>query len=448
MAGVSLLAHGRVLGGRFIGLHAFRGQLREVFAHQLLAVGSRLPCAAESLHQLGVLGLFLLVQILQQPVNLHHAGKVWTMLDAELGLFLFQIALAGVNLLQQGGGKVAAIGLQARIGGDHQLRVALPGRAVLGLAQNTIRRRGHQLPSQFIDLQHRRGVFALARFAVGQRLGRGQQAVLALKGRQPLLVLIHADFQFLELALQPRRGLSRGLHPSLCVLFAIGVNQGVHHAGRKGRIPRSEANLNQQRARQSLHAKPLLEALQQPFLRIGGRRIGAKIRKFTGKSAHEPRRLVELEAGNHLPGQLVAAEDVRQRLLLHRRGKNGGRHKRLRGFQAERRNGRGAQRHPGAGLILIGSNQAIQQAGQQQATHHPANQPAAANQHFPKLAQASRGAARALAAPRMGLEGRIELNFVCFRHRHGTSIPTFIRRKQTGDLKTKQCCKVNHRQCA
>ena len=51
VVGVGFLAHGGVLGGRFIGLHAFGGQFGEILADQLLAVDRSLPGAAELLDQ-------------------------------------------------------------------------------------------------------------------------------------------------------------------------------------------------------------------------------------------------------------------------------------------------------------------------------------------------------------------------------------------------------------
>ena len=142
---------------------------------------------------MSVLGLLLPVEILQLAANLDDAGKVWAVLDAELGLFLFEFAAAGLNLLEQSGGEVAVFGLEARIGGDDQLRVALRSRSVLGLAQDAVGGGGYQLAAQLIDLHQGRGVLGLAGLAVGQRFGRGQQAMLALEGRQPLFVLLDAQ---------------------------------------------------------------------------------------------------------------------------------------------------------------------------------------------------------------------------------------------------------------
>jgi len=96
--------------------------------------------------------------------------------------------------------------------------------------------------------------------------------------------------------------LSGSLHARISILLAVGGNQDVHHIGRQGRIARPEANLNQQRARQGLHGEAAVQISPATRPGIGRRRIRVKIWKLAGKSAHESRRLVELEAGNHLPG--------------------------------------------------------------------------------------------------------------------------------------------------
>ena len=67
----------------------------------MLTIGSRLPCAAELFDQLRVFGRDLPVEVLQLAANLHHAGKVRPMFDAQLRLLLVQLAVAGMELLQQ-----------------------------------------------------------------------------------------------------------------------------------------------------------------------------------------------------------------------------------------------------------------------------------------------------------------------------------------------------------
>ena len=146
-------------------------------------------------------------------------GKVGAVFDVELGLFLFQLAVPGVNLLEQRGGEVAAFGLQARIGGNDQLRIALRGRAILRLAQNAVRGGRHQLRGPAHPSPARpRCAGVSPGWPLASISGVIQQAMLPLEGRQPLLILLHARLQLLELALQPLRGLSGGLHARLACL--------------------------------------------------------------------------------------------------------------------------------------------------------------------------------------------------------------------------------------
>ena len=83
----------------------------------------------------------------------------------------------------------------------------------------------------------------------------------------------------------------------------------------------AKTNLNHQRAGQGFDVQPPLKTLQQPGLGLGAVSL---IRFETGKTvrkiAHEAGRLVELEFGDHPPGQLVAAKHIGLRLQLQRRG--------------------------------------------------------------------------------------------------------------------------------
>ena len=197
------MAHQSVLDGCLVLLHALAGAFLQALLHQLLAIHRRLPGAPEAIHQLGVFGLLLPVQIQQFAANLHHPGKVRTVFRTQLRLFQLQFAAARVNLLQESGRKAAAFDLQLGIGGDYQFRVALGSGAVFGFAQNAIGRCAYQLPAQLVDLQQDRAVLCLALLAIGQRLRGAQQAVLVLESRQSLLILLHTGLQLLELALQP-----------------------------------------------------------------------------------------------------------------------------------------------------------------------------------------------------------------------------------------------------
>jgi len=76
-------------------------------------------------HRLGVLGCFCW----SDPVataNLHHAREVGTVFLLSLGLFLSS-SRGGRDLLEQR--SKLPLSLQARVGGYHQLRIALRGRA-------------------------------------------------------------------------------------------------------------------------------------------------------------------------------------------------------------------------------------------------------------------------------------------------------------------------------
>ncbi len=134
MAGVRFLAHDGVFGGGLVQLHAFAGSLLQAVAHHLLAIESGLPVAAKALDQFCVFGLLLPVEILQLAADFNDARKAGAVLGAELGLFLLQIAAAGVNLLEKRSGEVGAC---QPAGADRtamtSLRIALRGGAILGL---------------------------------------------------------------------------------------------------------------------------------------------------------------------------------------------------------------------------------------------------------------------------------------------------------------------------
>ena len=407
VASVGLLPHIRVFGGGLVLLHVFGGVLVQAFSRQLLTIGSRLPCAPELIHKFGVFGRDLPVEILQLAANLHHPGKVRPVLDAQLRLFLVQLAVAGMELLQQCSGKVNVFVLQVGIGGNDQLGIALGGGAVLSLAQNAVAGGDDQLPAQLVDLQQGRGVLGLALLPIGQRLRGGEDAVPALEFRQAMLVLLDASLEIFELALKPVRGLSGRLHAGLAVLLPIGANQAVHHGGRERCVPGAKANLNHQRARQGLDVKSPLKSLQQPGLGVAVSLLGAEAGKTARKIAHKAGRLVELESGDHPPGQLVAAKNIGLRLKLERRCQRGGRNGGLSSVKAERRCRRGAQRYPGAGFVLVGGKEAIQKAQQQQSPQHGRNHAAAADQNLPERAQGGGGTvpAEVRPGPRIGFVG-------------------------------------------
>lgn len=136
-----------------------------------------------------------------------------------------------------------------------------------------------------------------------------------------------------------------------------------------------------------LHVQAGFEPSKQPGLGANVRRAGPEAGKPVGKVAAESGSLVELERVNHAPGQAVAAKDVGQGLQLHRRGENGGRDEGFGGFEAERRSRGCSQFHLGGGIVLIGHDEAIEQAQQKQAADGGDHQPAPAQQYLPQLAQ-------------------------------------------------------------
>src|SRR5208282_877102 len=135
--------------------------------------------------------------------------------------------------------------------------------------------------------------------------------------------------------------------------------------GGERRICRAEANLNQQRAGQSLHMEAFLKAFEQPGLRLRSWRVGLEAGELVLEWSFESRRLINLELGNYTPGKLIAAKDVGQRLQLQRRGKDGCGDSGLGCLDPECRSRSGAQSDSGASFVLVGSDEAIEQAGMQ-----------------------------------------------------------------------------------
>ncbi len=102
----------------------------------LLAVDSRLPCAAKPFLELGVFHLHLPVEVLQLLPDLEHAGKVRTAFQAQLRLLLLQFAVARMHLPQCACRQIAVIPLHPRNALQYQLRVALRCCAILRFAQD------------------------------------------------------------------------------------------------------------------------------------------------------------------------------------------------------------------------------------------------------------------------------------------------------------------------
>jgi hypothetical protein len=74
--------------------------------------------------------------------------------------------------------------------------------------------------------------------------------------------------------------------------------------------------------------------------------------------------------------------------------------------------------------------------------HDRPRQKSAADQHPPKLGQGSRGVVRGRIGPDMGVVGRVVRNSFWVLHGKGTSIPTFVRRRQSWDSKQQNATRV------
>ena len=122
--------------------------------------------------------------------------------------------------------------------------------------------------------------------------------------------------------------------------------------------------------RKGLHVEMPREPFEEPGLGIGRGCVGMEARKATVKIATESGLLVELESCDHAPGEFVTAQDTGQCLQRHGCGEDGGCGQRPLLVQAERRDRRRTQLNPGSRFILIGSDEAIEQAQQQQDAHN------------------------------------------------------------------------------
>jgi hypothetical protein len=237
-------------------------------------------------------------------------------------------------------------------------------------------------------------MLALARLAIGQCLRRAQDAVIALEKPPD--------------AADP--GPPSPSNPSTGSQASHGLTPSPPHATRcpaphrreSARSPpqptrprpceRNRIWISSVRGRLCTCQTPL-NPLQQPRLRRGigsivRRRFGAKLRKASGKIAHESRRLVELQPRDHAPRQLVAAKDVGQRLQLRLARRESTRIPGARpASMLQGRSWRRAQFHPCGRFVLVGSDQTVEQAEQQQSADHKRNQFAPAHQNRPNLAQ-------------------------------------------------------------
>ncbi len=160
------------------------------------------------------------------------AGKAGPVFGAELGLFLLQIAAARMKLIEERGGKVGIWRLQARIGGDYHLRIALRGGAILGFAEDAIGSGGDQLAAQLVDLKESRGVLGFTGLAVGPHLRCAQNAVLRLVVSQTLVVPVNASLEIGELGIEPAGALRCGLNLRFDFLLLIVANERIDDRSR------------------------------------------------------------------------------------------------------------------------------------------------------------------------------------------------------------------------
>ena len=86
---------------------------------------------------------------------------------------------------------------------------------------------------------------------------------------------------------------------------------------------RTKANFNEQRARERFDGETAGEAIEEPCLRVGSGRIGMKAGKAADEAAAKAGRIVELEAGDDAPRELIAAQNAGESFESDGRGENG-----------------------------------------------------------------------------------------------------------------------------
>ena len=203
VAGSGLLAHHRVFGRGVVQLQPLAGSHVQVLAHQLLVIRRSLPGAAELVHQPGVFTLLLPVQILQLLPDLDNSGKIRPMFRAQLRLLKLQLTLTRVNLDQQRRCKSAALTLQVRIGGDHQLRITPVGGAIFSFAQDAITGGRRQLPAQLVNLKQRGAVLRFRLLPVRLSAGGAENAMLRSGSQSGADSAGPFVFQIFELVIEP-----------------------------------------------------------------------------------------------------------------------------------------------------------------------------------------------------------------------------------------------------
>ncbi len=167
-------------------------------------------------------------------------------------------------------------------------------------------------------------MLGFAGLAVGHHLRRAHNAVLRLKIGQALLVAVDASLQVGELRAEPAGGLRGGLNLRFGFLLAVGAMSALTTAAE------SAASCERKRISTSIvrgmvcTCRRREKRSRSQACASGVGCVGIESRKAAGKVAAEAGSLVELEADDHAPGQLIAAQDAGQRFKSDGRGKNGG----------------------------------------------------------------------------------------------------------------------------
>ena len=173
-------------------------------------------------------------------------------------------------------------------------------------------------------------------------------------------------------------------------LIAVGSNERVDHSGRQRRVARAEAYFDQHGARQRLDVQAAREAIKQPGLSLGCGFVGTEARKAAGKVAAEAGSFVELKRDDHAPGKPVAAQNAGQGFQCDGRGKDGGGNLSLSAIQAERGDRRGAELDAANRFVLIGRDEAIENARDEKRPQDGGNEATAPSHHPPKVTQRGR----------------------------------------------------------
>jgi len=278
--------------------------------------------------------------------------------------------------LDRGRGDPAALGLQTRVCFENGGRIALGRSAIVRLGQDAVAGGCHQLAAEIVHRGSGRPVLCGGFFSAGQKLGGGDDAVGPLKLNQALFLATHALLQIGQLPRQPVRIAHGGLNLRQPLALPIGANQLIDHCRRQHCVARSEANFDEQGSGNGAYLQSLSKALQQPGLRAGRGGSGIEVGQPRGDRSPEAGVVIEFQAGDDQPGEIVAAQHAGCGLLRHRRGEGREGCGCWGESQIERRLGSGAKLHPRPGLVFPGGEQTVERTKQEQAAFNPCQQPA------------------------------------------------------------------------